>query len=95
MSALVQGGFLGLTLCALWMISSMFATANSPVSLRAIQLSILVYLTLRGFLESGLFDASTAFLMFFTVVMATPVRSIEPGAPPGQPAPVLATSSSD
>lgn len=94
-SALVQGGFLGLALCVLWMLSSMFATANSPVPLRAIQLSILVYLTLRGFLESGLFDASTAFLMFFTVVMATPVRSVQPGAPPGGPAPVLATSRAD
>ncbi len=77
-SALVQGGYLGLVLCALWMLSSMFATANSPRPLRAIQLALLCYLALRGFLESGLFDASTAFLVFFTVAMATPVRAAQP-----------------
>ena len=94
-SALVQGGYLGLALCALWMLSSMFATANSPRSLRAIQLALLVYLTLRGFLESGLFDASTAFLVFFTVVMATPVRSVQPETPLGEQGPVLTASRPD
>ena len=85
-SALIQGGYLGLVLCALWMLSSLLATANSSVQLRAIQLTFLVYLALRGFLESGLFDASTSFLLFFTVAMATPVRSARPGAPPGEQA---------
>lgn len=89
-SALVQGGYLGLVLCALWMLTSLFATANSPLPLRAIQLAFLVYLTLRGFLESGLFDASTSFLLFFTVVMATPMRSARNGnLPGGEPIPVL------
>lgn len=71
-SALVQGGYIGLVLCVLLLLTSMFATVHSPVSPRAIQIAFLVYLALRGFLESGLFDASTAFILFFTVVMATP-----------------------
>lgn len=91
-SALVQGGYLGLVLCALWMISSMVATVSSPVALRAIQLAFLVYLTLRGFLESGLFDASTAFLVFFTVVMATPMRVVDRHPPGGERVPILAAS---
>lgn len=78
-SALVQAGFIGLALCAAWVLFGMFGTIHSPVGLRALQLALLVYLTLRGFLESGLFDASTAFLLFFTAVMTIPLRS--PTAP--------------
>lgn len=85
-SALVQGGYLGLVICSLWVLTSLFATAHSHRSLRAIQLVLLVYLIVRGFLESGLFDASTSFLLLFTVIMATPVRSKDP---PASPAPSL------
>lgn len=74
-SALIQGGYLGLVLCTLWVLSVLFATVHSPAPLRTIQLALLAYLTLRGFLESGLFDASTSFILFFTVAMATPLRS--------------------
>lgn len=81
-SALVQGGYLGLVVCAIWVLSSLFATVHSPSSLRTIQLALLVYLTLRGFLESGLFDASTSFLLFFATAMATPLRPWQPYDPP-------------
>jgi hypothetical protein len=79
-SALVQAGFVGLVMCGAWVLSSMISTRHSPADLRALQLALLTYLSLRGFLESGLFDASTAFLLFFTAVMASPVRT---SSPPG------------
>jgi hypothetical protein len=77
-SALVQAGFVGLAICAAWMLFSMISTIHSPGHLRAFQLALLTYLLLRGFLESGLFDASTAFLLFFTAVMATPFPTTSP-----------------
>jgi hypothetical protein len=77
-SALVQGGFVGLAICGAWVLFSMFCTIRSPARLRALQLALLAYLSIRGVLESGLFDASTAFLLFFTAVMATPLRTASP-----------------
>ncbi len=69
-SALVQGGALGVAICAVWMLSTMVSTRQSPRRLRALQLALLVYLSIRGFFESGLFDASTAFIMFFLAATA-------------------------
>jgi hypothetical protein len=80
-SVLVQAGMAGLVVCALWVLYSALTTLRSPARLRALQLTLLVYLTLRGFLESGLFDASTSFILFFTTVMVTPVGSLAPPGP--------------
>jgi hypothetical protein len=77
-SALVQGGFVGLAICGAWVLFSMVSTIRSPARLRALQLALVAYLSIRGVLESGLFDASTAFLLFFTAVMATPLRTASP-----------------
>ncbi len=92
-SALVQAGFVGLVLCTLWVLASMVSTVHSSARLRALQLALLIYLTLRGFLESGLFDASTAFLLFFTTVMATPFPSTSPphGGPSSESLPAQGT----
>ena len=92
-SALVQAGFVGLVLCTLWVLASMVSTVHSSARLRALQLALLIYLTLRGFLESGLFDASTAFLLFFTTVMATPFQSTSPphGGPSSESLPAQGT----
>jgi hypothetical protein len=80
-SALVQAGMAGMVVCALWVLYSALTTLRSPARLRALQLTLLVYLTLRGFLESGLFDASTSFILFFTTVIVTPVGSLAPPGP--------------
>jgi hypothetical protein len=80
-SALVQAGMAGLVVCVVWVLYSALTTLRSPARLRALQLTLLVYLTLRGFLESGLFDASTSFILFFTTVMVTPVGSLAPPGP--------------
>jgi hypothetical protein len=74
-SALVQGGWIGFAVCLIWVLSSAFATRSSHQQLRALQLPIIAYLGIRGVLESGLFDATTAFLVFFTTVMSIPLRS--------------------
>ena len=72
-SALVQGGILGLALCAAWMLYALARAATAPGHLRGLQLALLLYLTVSGLLESGLFDSSTAFIIFFTALMATAV----------------------
>jgi hypothetical protein len=72
-SALVQAGFIGLFICGALVLFSMVGTVRSPAQLRALPLALLSYLSLRGFLESGLFDASTAFLLFLTAALASPV----------------------
>jgi hypothetical protein len=84
-SALVQAGFIGLFLCGLLVLFSMVGTVNSPARLRALQLALLSYLSLRGFLESGLFDASTAFLLFLTAAMASPLPTSDRPPPDDVP----------
>lgn len=80
-SALVQGGLIGLGLCVLWLLHTLATTADSPRQLRALQLAVVVYLGFRGVLESGLFDASTAFLVLFATMLASPVRSANGRSP--------------
>lgn len=80
-SALVQGGFIGLGLCALLVLHSFGRLASSPRPLRGLQFALVTYLALRGFLESGLFDATPSFLVLLTTVLATPVRPLADGAP--------------
>lgn len=76
-SALVQGGVIGLGLCVLWLFYSLVSTLDSPPAERALSLALLVYLASRGLLESGLFDASPAFLVLMTVVATIPVREAD------------------
>ena len=79
-SAVVQGGYLGLLFCVSCVIFGLVGTRHSPKELRVLQLAVISYLALRGFLESGLFDASTAFLMLFTTLNAIPLRSVPASA---------------
>jgi len=93
-SALVQGGLIGLAICAVLIIHSLARTFDSPRELRGLQLAILVYLALRGLLESGLFDASTSFLVLFTTILATPwYVAGGPDSPAERAASVVGTSS--
>lgn len=72
-SALVQGGVLGIVVCLTWVVSTLVTVGRRSNPGRALQLSLVAFLVLRSFLESGLFDATTAFLMFFTLAVAPPV----------------------
>lgn len=67
-SALVQGGYLGIGVCLLLVVYGGYRVARVPGELRGFRLAVIAFLTLRGLLESGLFDASTAFLACFTAL---------------------------
>lgn len=98
-SALVQGGFLGLLVCVAWVLhSTLQVIQTSERALLGWQVAMLVLLTARGVLESGLFDASTAFVVLACVSLGngTVVRRwrpqwvspplVRPGSPPPEEA---------
>jgi hypothetical protein len=66
-SALVQTGALGLLVGAGWVLWALRGAWRAPRELRALFLGLLVYVVGRSVLESGLFDATPAFLAFFAV----------------------------
>jgi hypothetical protein len=66
-SVLVQSGVLGLLVATAWVVWALRGAWRAPRSHRALFLGLLVYLLGRSVLESGLFDATPAFLGFFAV----------------------------
>jgi hypothetical protein len=66
-SALVQAGWVGLAVGICWVVSILLALFRAPRDWRGIQVALTVFLVLRGFLESGLFDASTSFIVLCTL----------------------------
>jgi O-Antigen ligase len=103
-SALVQAGWLGLTLAILWVLAILLALTRAPRSWRGVLVALLVFLALRGFLESGLFDATTSFIVLCTLAFSavlmrghTALELDEPAsaarsrwmAGPGTPPPVV------
>jgi hypothetical protein len=66
-SALVQTGVIGVLVAAGWSLWALRGAWRAPRPLRALFLGLLVYLLGRSVLESGLFDATPAFLAFFAV----------------------------
>jgi O-antigen ligase len=64
-SALVQTGLLGLVVAAGWALWALRGAWRAPREQRALFLGLLVFLLGRSVLESGLFDATPAFLAFF------------------------------
>lgn len=64
-SALVQGGLIGLLLAALWVLWVLRGALLTPRPYRILFLGLLVFVVGRSFLESGLFDATPEFLLFF------------------------------
>ena len=68
-SAYVQGGILGFALVAILAVSTVARAAFSPRCEGALWLGLAVLAVVRGFLESGLFDSTTAFLVFCVTAM--------------------------
>lgn len=66
-SALVQTGVLGLLVAACWAVWVLRNARRAPRAHRALFLGLLVFLLGRSVVESGLFDATPAFLAFFAV----------------------------
>lgn len=80
-SALVQGGYVGLALTLVLFAYGAYRIGRAPGELRGFRMALLVFLGLRGLLESGLFDASSAFLtLFATLAMPDALRSRPRGA---------------
>lgn len=67
-SALVQGGYVGAAICVALIVCGAYRVVRTPGEIRGFRLALILFLVLRGILESGLFDASTAFLACFTAI---------------------------
>lgn len=63
-SALVQGGYIGIFLVFIWSIFVVFASLRSPKSWRPLWTGLLIFVLGRSALESGLFDATPAYAIF-------------------------------
>jgi hypothetical protein len=68
-SALVQGGYLGAGLVIVLGIATLGYAAFSSRAKGAAWLGLAVLTTLGGFLESGLFDGSLQFMVFFVTAL--------------------------
>lgn len=66
-SMLVQAGFVGLLVTGCWVLWTLRGCLRAPHPMRALFLPALVFFVGRSVLESGLFDATPAFLGFFAV----------------------------
>jgi hypothetical protein len=82
-SALVQGGLLGLALTAAWVLVTLGASVGAPRPWRPLWTGLFVFVVLRSLLESGMFDASTSFIVFALVSLSSEraVRASESHAP--------------
>ncbi|GAB3078141.1 O-antigen ligase family protein [Pedococcus soli] len=81
-SALVQTGILGLVLIAVWVLSTSVAALRTPRPWRPLWTGLLVFIVFRSLLESGLFDASTSFIVFALVSLASEPSARVAGAGP-------------
>ena len=66
-SALVQSGLLGLLVCVGWALWVLRGSLRAPHPHRVLFVGVTVFVLGRSLLESGLFDATPAFLCFFAV----------------------------
>jgi hypothetical protein len=66
-SVLVQAGLVGLVTAVAWVLWVLRGARLAPRPYRILFLGMLVYVIGRSVLESGLFDATPAFLMFMTI----------------------------
>lgn len=83
----MQGGLVGLALAAVWIVSIIIASLYCDRRWRSLWLGLLVFLVSRSFLESGLFDATPAFLVLFMVSLMSEKSSRKMLVPPVEPAP--------
>lgn len=87
-SALVQTGLVGLALVTVWVLAVLVSALRTPRPWRPLWVGLVVFVGLRSLLESGLFDASTSFIVFAMVSLMTERvtrMAADPGAPEGAP----------
>ena len=68
-SGLVQVGIVGVILLLVWTLVTGFRAARAPTPERLLWSGLLSYVVTRSALESGLFDATPAFLVFFLIAL--------------------------
>lgn len=68
-SALVQTGVIGTAIIALFVLAVVVRAAKMPAPWRSLAMALLAFSVVMSFLESGMFDTSAAFLVFFTTAM--------------------------
>ena len=73
-SALVQAGLLGTTALALMVVLTLGRALSTPPPARSLAVAVLVLLVITSFLESGLFDASSAFVIFLCFALVAQRR---------------------
>jgi O-antigen ligase len=83
-SALVQTGLVGLALTAVWVLATLASAFRTPRPWRPLWVGLVVFIGLRSLLESGLFDASTSFIVFAIVSLVTE-RATRTATDPGAP----------
>jgi hypothetical protein len=66
-SLLVQAGVLGMVVAGLWALWVFRGALHAPRPLRVLFLGLLVFIVGRSVVESGLFDATPAFLFFLAI----------------------------
>jgi hypothetical protein len=69
-SALVQTGVSGLAVVLIWVAGAVWGALASPRRWRVLWVGLLTFILPRSLLESGLFDASTTFLVFTLLSLA-------------------------
>ena len=74
-SALVQTGLVGFCVVVLWVCATVVASVRADWATRLLLTGWLTFIVLRSVLESGLFDASTAFIAFATVSLVSEGRA--------------------
>jgi hypothetical protein len=70
-SALLQAGYLGLGLLVLLVASTAIAALRMPAPYAAVTFALVAMLSVVSILESGMFDTTPAFILFFLLVLAT------------------------
>lgn len=69
-SALVQAGWLGFAVVLCWTATIAVGLLRTDREWRGVHVALVVFLAMRGFLESGLFDASTSFIVLCLLAFA-------------------------
>lgn len=70
-SALVQTGLIGLVIVAVWVAATLVSACRTPRPWRPLWVGLVVFVGVRSLLESGLFDASSSFIVFAMVSLMT------------------------
>jgi len=95
-SALLQSGYVGTALLLVLVGATLVAAARVPAPYASVVLALVVLVTVVSVLESGLFDTTPAFILFFSLVVLTHRTAAAPVVDPvADPAPVPGAGSGD